>query len=54
MAGDDTNAIQRTIDHQLSFLRTVLGYALTRTEVNANPNGEDLRVYRNDKAAKQL
>ena len=49
-----TNATQRTIDHELSFLRTDLGYALIRTEVNAEYNGANLLVYRSEKAAKQL
>jgi hypothetical protein len=49
-----TNATQRTIDHQLSFLRTDLGYALIRSEVNAEYNGANLLVYRSEMAAKQL
>ena len=49
-----SNATQRTIDHELSFLRTDLGYALIRTEVNAEYCGANLLVYRSEKAAKQL
>ena len=49
-----SNATQRTIDRKLSFLRTELGYALIRTEVNEDYSGANLLVYRNDKAAKQL
>jgi hypothetical protein len=49
-----SNATQRTIDHQLSFLRIDLGYALIRTEVNAEYCGAKLLVYRSEKAAKQL
>lgn len=49
-----SNATQRTIDHQLSFLRTDLGYTLIRTEVNAEYCGANLLVYRSEKAAKQL
>ena len=49
-----SNATQRTIDHELSFLRTDLGYALIRTEVNVEYCGANLLVYRSEKAAKQL
>ena len=49
-----SNATQRTIDHELSFLRSDLGYALIHTEVNAEYCGANLLVYRNEKAAKQL
>ena len=49
-----SNPTQRTIDHELSFLCTELGYALIRTEVNAEYNGANLLVYRSEKAAKQL
>ena len=35
-----SNAIERTVDHQLSFLCTELGYVLIRTEVNGEYNGE--------------
>lgn len=49
-----SNAAQRTIDRKLSFLRTELGYTLTRAEVNEEYSGANLLVYRNDKAAKQL
>lgn len=49
-----SNPTQRTIDHQLSFLRSELGYALIRTDVNQEYCGANLLVYRSEKAAKQL
>ena len=49
-----SNATQRTIDHELSFLRTELGYGLIHTEVNVEYSGVNLLVYRSEKAAKQL
>lgn len=49
-----SNATQRTIDHELSFLRIDLGYALIRTEENKEYSGANLLVYRSEKAAKQL
>jgi len=49
-----SNATQRTIDHELSFLRTDLGYTLIHSEVNAEYSGANLLVYRSEKAAKQL
>lgn len=49
-----SNATQRTIDHELTFLRTHLGYALIRTELNKEYCGANLLVYRSVKAAKQL
>lgn len=49
-----SNATQRTIDHQLYFLRTELGYALIHSEVNAEYSGANLLVYRSEKATKQL
>lgn len=49
-----SNATQRTIDHQLYFLRTDLGYTLIHSEVNAEYSGANLLVYRSEKASKQL
>ena len=46
--------IHRTVDSKLGLLTRELGYSLIKADVDPELNGENLLVYRNDRAEKQL